>query len=627
VTALVVAGLVQGGMHALAALGVVLIHRTTGTLSFAQGAVALAAAYTFQALWVGSGVPLAAALAAALAVAVGLGLALERLVRLVPRPRALGRSLVTLGFAGMVVSTCTVAFGPDPRFVPPFFPAGAVELGGVRVTVGELAVLGIAAVLAVTGAVLLVATGTGMALRAVSQEPVAARLMGLPVDRLERLAWVAGSLLSGVAGVLLAPLVFLDPVHTSLFFFLRPLAAGVAAGLASLPLVVVAALALGAGEGVLAPYSAIAGLPEVLTFAVVAASLVVRHAHARGHRSEPPHSAAEPLGDRVWRRGRAWPGWAGLGLVAVTVAHLGEYQATILELAAIGALAALSLVVVTGWAGQISLAQAALFGVGAFTAAGLATRAGLPLPAVLVLAPLGTVPFGVALGLLATRVRGFLLAVATFAFGAACFSALFAWPPFTGGGDGAVVPPPVLWGIDLTQGRGFTYLVLAVATGAFVACRNLARSRLGGAFAAVRESEDGAAALGISPAAVKVIAFSVSGMLAGLAGCLSAYQLQGVYATQYHPLVSVQMLALATVGGIASPLGAVLAGLFGAALPEVLRALSVEDATPLVSSTALVVALIALPRGLASVRATVWRRRVAAPERPATWSGAPEAAR
>ncbi|MGH2728677.1 MAG: branched-chain amino acid ABC transporter permease, partial [Actinomycetota bacterium] len=271
--------------------------------------------------------------------------------------------------------------------------------------------------------------------------------------------------------------------------------------------------------------------------------------------------------------------------------------------------------VLTGWVGQVSLAQAAFFGMGGFVASNLATRADLPFPLVVALTPIALVPFAAVVGLPALRLRGLLLAIMTLAFGVLAYNTLFQWTTFTGGLDGSILPTPTLFGADLTEGHRYAYFLLAVAAVVFLAVRNLGRFRSGGALFGVRDSEEGAASLGISTTFHKLTAFSISGAIAGLAGCLFAYQLQAVAINQYHPLVSFNLLALAVIGGIESPWGAAIAGGMYALSPELLRPLKIEDGVQLVSALGLVLTLLASPAGLAGIgaRLRVSFRRGAAP--------------
>lgn len=592
---LAISGLPLGGMYALAALGIVLIYRTTGTLTLAQGATATASAYTFFGLWDGRGVNPVVAAIAALLVALGLGLALERIMRAIGEGQVLAQVIATLGFSGLVLYVLGEVFGYQTRFVPTFLPEGTVSVLGVRLSWTQVTVILVAMALALAMAWLLSRTRTGTAIRAASQNAKAASLAGLNVPRLRATSWATGSLLAGIAGILLTPLVFLDPVQLSTVFLVKPFAAAVIAGLSSLGTAFVAGVALGVIEGMLSGQNWIPGLTEVIPFVAMVGALVVRR--------DIGSQRSRPLFDLPSIRpgaGAVWPAAALVGLAAVVVPLLSPADLSTLKLMIVFSLISLSVTVLTGWVGQISLAQAALVGIGGFMAAKLANAFALPFGAVLLLAPLLVVPFALAVGLPAVRFRGLMLALVTLAFGTLTFFSLFQWQPFTGGLDGSRVPPPSLLGTQL-DGRGYAWVMLVVASALFWLARNLIRNRIGDAFLAVRESEDSAAAAGISVMGTKLLAFSVSGVIAGTAGALFAYEVQTVSFDQYSPFTSFSIFALAVFAGVESLWGAVLAGVLFAGAPVLLDFLPIDVSPQLLSSVGVLVTLIVLPGGLVAL--------------------------
>lgn len=592
---LAITGIPIGGMYALAALGIVLIYRTTGTLNLAQGAVATATAFVFYELWAMRDVPLAISLALALAVAAVLGVAIERIMRKIGHEHILSQVIATLGISGVLLWSLGRMFGKATRFVEPFFSTRRVSIAGVNITINQLAIIAVAAAIAIVSGLLLTRTRVGTAIRATSQNRLAADLAGVPVHRLQTLSWAWGSVLAGIAGILLAPLLFLDTLQVSVFFLVKPFAAAVVGGLVSFPVAFGAGLAIGVVESMLTRYTGAVGLPEMVPFAIVLLALLARRGFLTG--------VTQSLSDLPLRRdqGSMRSGLVAGAIVAAIIPFLGVYHTGLVESGIIFGLLALSLVVLTGWVGQVSLAQAAFFGMGGFVASNLALRADLPFILVVLLTPIALVPFAAVMGLPALRLRGLLLAIMTLAFGVLAYNTLFQWTTFTGGLDGSILPTPTLFGTDLTEGHRYVYFLLAVAAVVFLAVRNLGRFRSGGALFGVRDSEDGAASLGISTTMQKLIAFSVSGAIAGLAGCLFAYQIQAVAVDQYHPLVSFNILAFAVIGGIESPWGAAIAGGMYALAPALLRPLSIEDGVQLVSAVGLVLTLLVSPAGLAGL--------------------------
>ncbi|MEW6472793.1 MAG: ABC transporter permease [Actinomycetota bacterium] len=598
---LAIAGLPAGGMYALAALGIVVIYRATGTLNFAQGAVATGSAFVFSWLWVQHDVPMGIAMGLAVGLAALFGFVLERLMRAIGSDNVLAQVIATLGVQGVILYACERAFGTDAKVIPPYFPTETVRVGGVAIGYQQIAVVLIAALLAVFVGLALTRTALGTAIRAVSQNRLAAQLGGLNVGRLQAISWVGGSALAGLAGVLLAPLLFVDTGRLSIFFLVKPFAAAVVGGLSSLPVAFAAGLAIGAAEGALAKFNAIPGLSETVPFVVILAALLLRPSFRLGstQASLSREPSARPGG------GSVWPGVVVAVGLAVLIPRLDPAQTLTFRTAIAITLVALSLVLLTGWVGQISLAHGAFFGLGAFIAALMANRLELPFLAVVVLTPVVVTPLAVVVGLPALRFRGLLLAIITLAFGTLCSASLFRWRSFTGGSgglDGSSFPAPRLFGYDLSVGQRYTFFMLAVASLTFFGMRNLSRYRAGGPFFGVRESEEGAAALGIAVIRTKLLAFGVSGAIAGLGGCLFGYSLGFVTADQFSPFFSITIFAVAVVAGLESPWGAVLAGIFYA-VPS-------GSTVQLVSSLTVIAVLVLAPGGLVQLPRRLGQLRI-----------------
>jgi len=262
------------------------------------------------------------------------------------------------------------------------------------------------------------------------------------------------------------------------------------------------------------------------------------------------------------------PGAVLLGaLAAAGLLTLDSRWRLAIVVSTIGALIALSSVVITGYVGQISLAQYAFAGVAAFTTAKLATGAGVPFPLSPLLALGITVAVGVLAGLPAVRVRGMTLAVATLG-AAVAIHELFFSSSAVGGLAGQVVPRPEIFGLDIgssATGRDnfraeFGLFALAVLVLAGIAVANLRRSPTGLVWLAVRSNERAAAAAGVNVALAKLSAFAISSFLAGLGGVLLAYQLQPLSPDAFMVYGALALLALTYLGGIASVGGAIVAG-------------------------------------------------------------------
>lgn len=259
---------------------------------------------------------------------------------------------------------------------------------------------------------------------------------------------------------------------------------------------------------------------------------------------------------------------AGLVAAAVLLPPLlaGSVWQQRIALAAIYAVIGLSVNVLTGHAGQISLGHQAFVGIGAFSSAYLAFRLAVGFPvAVLLAAATGAALAGV-LGLAALRIRGLYLALVTLAFGLTAETTLFNWRAFTGGGAGAEAPRPALLRTDL----GYSYLCLAVLAAVLLLDWRLVRTKVGRAFVVLRSDERVAATLGVDVTGYKLLAFVLSGLLAGLAGALFAHWSQVVQALDFDFQIALVWVVMAVVGGLRSRAGVVLASAFFALLPTVL---------------------------------------------------------
>ncbi|MCB0993849.1 MAG: branched-chain amino acid ABC transporter permease, partial [Acidimicrobiales bacterium] len=234
---------------------------------------------------------------------------------------------------------------------------------------------------------------------------------------------------------------------------------------------------------------------------------------------------------------------------------------------------ALSLVVLTGFTGQISLAQAAIAGIAGFSLSRLTMRFDVPFPVAPVLAALVAAAFGVLVGVPALRVRGVNLAVVTLAGGIAVQEFVFKNPDFVGdvSTGGAKVPPPKLFGLDLGLQSAtsvyrpqFGLFVTVVVALLGIAVSNLHRSATGRRMLAVRSNENAAAAVGINAAATKLLSFGLSSFIAGVAGTLVAYRFGSISDASFNLFASLTLLAFAYLGGITSVAGAAIAGLLAA---------------------------------------------------------------
>ncbi|MGI5199232.1 ABC transporter permease subunit [Streptomyces sp. CA-288835] len=544
---LTLAGLSVGAAAALTGIGLIVTHRATGVLNFAHGAIAMVCAYLLRQLTIEWDwpLPLAAALTL-LVVAPGIGLVLERFVF---RPLSVlgsdpAQTLVaSIGVFVLLVGGAALIWGPGAHSDAPTL-VSADPWGQLAVTL----------VLAVGVGAMTRWTRFGRELRAVVDDRSLAVLGGIDADRVAAAGWAFGSFTAGLTGVLLAPYVRLDPYGLPLLV-MEVVAVAVAARMRNLPVAVVVALGIGVAQSQLTRLHP-SGWREPLVQALGANLFVVALLIAAlvlpgiGARDALPRTATA----RVATPPGAWI--VAVVLFLIPLGFAGRDLHTSVQVPALGVVL-LSLVVVTGRGGQISLGQAAYAGLGAlFTALLAAGRfPGLPeLPelAALLVAVLLVAPLGLLTGWPAISRHGLALALATFAVGVGVSRFVFAQPYATAG---------------LTLGRpaGFendrTYYVLELAllACALLAAHALRRGRTGRALAAMRDHEAGASAAGVRVPALKLTAFVAGAALAALGGGMLGMGLRAFDPAAYDPVRGLLWFAAIVVLGADSVLGALAA--------------------------------------------------------------------
>lgn len=544
---LTLAGLSVGSAAALTGIGLIVTYRATGVLNFAHGAIAMVCAYVLRqcvvewgwTLWAGAAVTL-------LVLAPALGVLLERFVF---RPLAVlggdpAQTLVaSIGVFVLLVGGAALLWGQGARDDAP-------ELVSADPW-GQLAVV---LVLAVGVGAVIRWTRFGRELRAVVDDRQLAVLGGIDADRVAAAGWAFGSFTAGLTGVLLAPYVRLDPYGLPLLV-MEVVAVAVAARMRSLPVAVLVALTVGVAQSQLTRLHP-SGWGEPLLQAVganlfVVALLIASLALPRiGTRDALPRTATA----RVPTPQGAWI--VAVVLFLLPLGFAGSDLHTSVQVPALGVVL-LSLVVVTGRSGQISLGQAAYAGLGAlFTALLAAGRfPGLPrIPelAALALAVVLVAPLGLLTGWPAITRRGLALALATFAVGVGVSRFVFAQPYAT---SGLSLGRPEGFDGD----RAYYVLELALLALALLATHALRRGRTGRALAALRDHESGASAAGVRVPALKLLAFVAGAALAALGGGMLGMGLRAFDPTAYDPVRGLLWFAAVVVLGADSTLGALAA--------------------------------------------------------------------
>lgn len=575
----VVQGALLGGLSALLALGLALVYRAHRILNFAQGDLGAAPASLAVLLLVSSGATWLVAFVAGLATAVVLGALVEIVVirrfarapRLVLTVATIGLAQVLAGLGLLLPRWFAVAVPPQsyPAPVDWHFTVDPIRFGGND----ALAVLCVP--LAFVGLALFLRSRLGTAMRACADDPERAALVGIPVRHVHTAVWVIASLLAFLAVFLRAGIVGLS-LGTVLgpSLLLPALAAAVIGRMEHLPTIACAAIGLGIVEqSVVWDWGQPQYVQPVL-FVVVLLALWCTPA-GRGLRTR-----AEPSTWRAVREPRPVPAALArvtevrlvrvgtVALVAVLLALVpvafSESRVNLAAVALVYAVIALSLVVLTGWAGEVSLGQMAFVAIGAAAGGSITARWGTDLAVGLLGAGLVGATVAVLIGLPVLRRRGLTIAVVTLAFSLATTTWLLSPAVFGPGHWWDWLPParierPELFGFVDVRGETAFYVLCLVALGLAVgAMHTLRRAHAGRAFVAVRENDRAAAAVGIRVRATTLGAFAVSGFLAAFAGALFVHQQNGLQLGSYGAGESLVVFAMVVVGGLGSIPGAIL---------------------------------------------------------------------
>ncbi|HET6950703.1 MAG TPA: branched-chain amino acid ABC transporter permease/ATP-binding protein [Acidimicrobiales bacterium] len=627
---LVVDGLVSGLVFGLLAMGIVLVYRATRVINFAVGNMGMVGAGLLALLVVQYGVAFWLAVAVSLVVGTLYGAVVELVVvrRLFTAPRVIVL-VATIGVAQL--SQAILVAYPDieaPRSRFPVAVGAAFEVGSVRVTGPQLTVALVVPVVAVLLAWFMNRTTFGRSVKASADNPDLARLAGVSPKRVSLFVWATAGALSTLSLELMAGQTgsAADLASLGQSTLVRALAAAVIAGMVSFPRAFTAGLAVGVAQAAIA--FNVPDQPGLVDVLILAAVLVAVYLQSRASEGETRTFSFAPkrrpiperLRDRWWARQVDRVGLAVLAAVGVTLPIVVTQPSRHLLYTSVlvFALCGLSLTVLTGWAGQLSLGQMAFAGIGALLAAGFTrgivvdvsvggtrlVKAGvvpLPFGVSVALASVVTAAIAALIGIGALRVRGLLLAVSTFAFGLAA-TQYFYRLPILNGDFGQSVPfrRSDLFGLDVRSQRTYYYVVLAVLAVATAVVARLRRTGIGRTTIGVRDNAEGAAAYTTSATRVKLRAFALAGGMAGLGGALLAGSLQTIALDRFFTVDdSLLLVALVVIGGLGSVSGPVLGAIWVVGLPALFPD---NPVVPLLtSSMGLLVLLLYFPGGLVQV--------------------------
>jgi branched-chain amino acid transport system permease protein len=290
---------------------------------------------------------------------------------------------------------------------------------------------------------------------------------------------------------------------------------------------------------------------------------------------------------------------AGIAVLALIPLGLSNYGWYILAVTMVYALVGLSLNILTGMAGQISIGHAGFWALGAYASAIAMTKLGVPFVLAILVGGAVAGVFGALVALPALRVSGHYLAIATLAFAILVQQVLFEWESVTGGRQGLAVPRPSLLGRELESDFAYYYFLLVLFLALAWMTRNLRTSFTGRSMMALRMSAVAAQCAGISRARHIILAFALSAFLTGVSGGLYASLIGRLSTETFSLSASLSFLTMAVIGGLGSEVGALLGAAFLAAAPEVLR--QFKDAEMVIYGAILVLCMLFLPGGLAGI--------------------------
>ena len=605
--AVIVLGIITGLGYGLLSTGMVIVYRSNRIINFAHGEIGALAAALLALFVVRVGAPYYVAFPLALAMGAGIAalaeIAIIRRLRSAPR---LMTVVATLGLGQLLFSVtlqATSATGqglyfPSPPGLPRF------NVGTLIVHQAATAML-IFSPLAVAGlTVFLRRSRFGLALRSAAANPEAARMAGVYASRMSTLAWAIGGALSAFTAILIAPTIPGGLLAGAAFgptLLMRGLAGAIIARMTSIPIALASGVGLGVIEGALLRNFRSGGITEITLFVVIVIALLTQS--REGVREDEKGSAWaavqpwRPLPEaltRIWtiRNLGLILGAVGLGVLALLPLFLSHVTATTLTGLLGSAMVALSVGIVTGLGGQLTLGQFALAAVGATVSYVVASHTGGN-PISLLAGGAAAAAVTIVIGLPALRIKGLFLAVTTLGFAVAMSAFILKQTWALGGG---VTPLPLaIAGRAFDTGRTYYDVALVIFVLLFFVAWNVRRTGFGRLLLAVRDNEDAARAFALRVRSIKLQGFILAGFIAGVGGAAYAHSFSGINPGHFVAQYSIDSVVFTVVGGVA-----ILAGpLLGVALVQGVPAfIPVESIALVANRVGLLLVILYFPGGI-----------------------------
>ncbi|MGQ0434776.1 MAG: ABC transporter permease [Microthrixaceae bacterium] len=614
-------GVVIGSITSFIAFGIALIYRSSRIINFAQGDLGGVPASIGVLLMLGPGVPFLIAFPAALVLAVLFGVFVEFVIlrRFFKAPRLI-LTVVTIGLSQILAGLATI--------LPNLFDLSTTALAyesplDISFSIGPTVfdgneVVAMLAVPIVIGSLtwFLRSTNYGIAIRASAESSDRAALLGVPVKRVQMLVWVIATVLS-MTGIFLRAGILGLPIGSVLgpTILIRALTAAIVGRMEHLPTIFVTSVALGVLEAtvIFSELNASAAKVDAILFIVVLGALLLqrRGRTARGDESSTWQAArnVRPIPRELISLPEVRWGMRGAGALLVIFLLalpllLSDARVSLAATIAIICIVTVSLVVLTGWAGQVSLGQVAFMGIGAAVGGWLTVTWNWDLAVVILASGLVGAVAAIAIGLPALRIQGLFLSVATLAFAIATSSyglntRYVSWLPTER------IPRNAIFGrVAVDTETRYYYLCLVCLLAAVVMVRGVRNSRTGRVLIGVRDNERGAQSYGVNLISAKLTAFGVSGFLAAAAGALLVHSQESLGIQPYAPARSFQVFILVVIGGLGSIPGALLGPVFIEGI-EYFRSLFPETIRNilffLTTGIGLILILMFLPGGFSQV--------------------------
>lgn len=576
-------GIPYGCSYALMAVGLVLTYQATGVFNFAFGAQAYATAYIFAWLVQSKGLPVwLAFVLSVLVFAPGLGLAFDRfLFSRIPNTNNTAKIVTGIALAvgipqllpvifgtGNVYDVPSVAFNPNVvYFRLPGTPVDGIFLSSVVFTAAILVAL----------VVLMRFTPLGLQMRGAVESRRLVQLEGINAGRVVATAWIVSGLMAGLAGVLLAPIQAQLQSEDYMTLMVAAIAGAAWAVLRSMPIAALVAVLVGVASLTLQGYlpttsflfSAV--LPSLPFFVLVAALLFVpglrsledsRDPLASVDPPAPPPTAA--LRSRQFDRVIKVLWYCLLGAFVVSMlTWMPKGWESVFNSGLAFSTIFLSITLITGMGGQLSLCQATLAGVGAFSAGLLAEHLGLAMPLGALVGAVVAAAVAVVLAVASLRLRGLGLALLTLAAALLFDNAIFNQTAISHGTGGLIIPQRWLGAIDFysTSGHSLFVLGILVLVVCTLAVLQVRRGTVGSYLAAMRGSEPGAAGIGINLTWQRIVVFALSGVVAGIGGALLSIQQTDVNPNQFNYELGLAFVVIVVTTGVTTVEGAIQGGI------------------------------------------------------------------